>query len=115
MQARFEENIREQIRAALSRERQLWPGRFAVSVLEGHPGEKIIGFARAARCDLMVTGVRPRTILGRLLTGSTTETLIRQVSCHPAGFRISRDEAQPVCIRATFQILQYWLIVSKYD
>ncbi len=82
MQARFEENIREQILVTLSRERQLRPGRMTVSVLEGNPGEKIIGFARATRCDLMVTGVRPRTILGRLLTGSTTETLIRQAPCH---------------------------------
>jgi acetoin utilization deacetylase AcuC-like enzyme/nucleotide-binding universal stress UspA family protein len=82
MQARFEENIREQMRATLSRERQLRPGRMTVSVLEGNPGEKIVGFARATRCDLMVTGVRPRTIIGRLLTGSTTETLIRQAPCH---------------------------------
>jgi len=82
MQAMFEQHIREQIRAALSRERQLRPVRIAVSVLEGSPGEKIIGFALSTRCDLMVTGVRPRTILGRLLTGSTTEILIRQASCH---------------------------------
>jgi acetoin utilization deacetylase AcuC-like enzyme/nucleotide-binding universal stress UspA family protein len=82
MQAMFEQHIREQILAALSRERQLRPGRMTVSVLEGSPGEKIIGFALATRCDLMVTGVRPRTILGRLLTGSTTETLIRQAPCH---------------------------------
>ena len=82
MQARFAQHLREQIQAALSRERQPQPGRIAVTVLEGGPGEKVIEFARAARCDLMVTGVKPRTILGRLLTGSTTETLIRQAPCH---------------------------------
>ncbi|MCF8075685.1 MAG: universal stress protein [Desulfotignum sp.] len=82
MQAKFEQHIREQILAALSNEKQLRPGRIFVTVLEGNPGETIIGFARANQCDLVVTGVRPRTILGRLLTGSTTETLIRQAPCH---------------------------------
>jgi acetoin utilization deacetylase AcuC-like enzyme/nucleotide-binding universal stress UspA family protein len=82
MQARFAKHLREQIQAALSRERPPQPGRVAVTVMEGSPGEKVIEFARAARCDLLVTGVKPRTILGRLLTGSTTETLIRQAPCH---------------------------------
>ncbi len=82
MQAKFEQHIKEQMLSALFRERQKQPGRIAVTVLEGDPGEKVIGFALATRCDLMVTGVKPRTFLGKLLTGSTTETLIRQAPCH---------------------------------
>jgi nucleotide-binding universal stress UspA family protein len=82
MQARFAQNIKEQMQAALSRERQKLPGRVRVTLLEGDPGEMLTRFALANPCDLMVTGVRPRTLLGKLLTGSTTETLIRQAPCH---------------------------------
>ncbi|MFO8083355.1 MAG: universal stress protein, partial [Desulfobacterales bacterium] len=82
MQAKFEQHIKEQMLSALFRERQKQPGRIAVTVQEGDPSEKVIGFALATRCDLMVTGVKPRTFLGKLLTGSTTETLIRQAPCH---------------------------------
>jgi len=82
MQAKYEQHTQEQMLAALSRERHKHPGRIAVTVLEGDPNEMVIGFALANQCDLMVTGVRPRTFLGKLLTGSTTETLIRQAPCH---------------------------------
>jgi acetoin utilization deacetylase AcuC-like enzyme/nucleotide-binding universal stress UspA family protein len=82
MQAKFEQHIKEQILAALSPERQKQPGKIAVTVLEGYPNEILTRFALADNCDLMVTGVRPRTFLGKLLTGSTTETLIRQAPCH---------------------------------
>jgi len=82
MQAKFEQHLREKILAALSGETPQRSGRVAVTVLEGNPGEKLIGFARANQCDLMVTGIKPRTFMGRLLTGSTTETLIRSAPCH---------------------------------
>jgi len=82
MQAKFAQHTKEQVLAALFRERQKQPGKIAVTVLEGDPNDMLPRFARAGNCDLMVTGVRPRTFLGRLLTGSTTETLIRQAPCH---------------------------------
>ncbi|MFO7911734.1 MAG: universal stress protein [Desulfotignum sp.] len=82
MQAKFGQHIKEQMLAALSRERQKNPGKIEVTVLEGESSETVIGFALANNCDLMVTGIRPRTFMGRLLTGSTTETLIRQAPCH---------------------------------
>lgn len=82
MQARFAQNIKEQMQAALFLEKQKQPERIAVIVLEGDPNELLTRFALANQCDLMVTGVRPRTFLGKLLTGSTTETLIRQAPCH---------------------------------
>ena len=82
MQAKFAQHTREQMLAALSREKQKRPGRLAVTVMEGDPNEVLPRFALADNCDLMVTGVRPRTFMGKLLTGSTTETLIRRAHCH---------------------------------
>ena len=104
MQAEFAQHIREQILAFVSRERQTQlerksapmperdpvmsdpagiPGsETRVSVLQGEPNEMLTRFALANQCDLMVTGVKPRTFMGRLFTGSTTETLIRSAPCH---------------------------------
>ena len=82
MQAKLEQHIKEQMLATLLRERQSRQGRIEVTVLEGNPNETVTGFAQANNCDFMVTGVKPRTLMGKLLTGSTTETLIRRAPCH---------------------------------
>ncbi len=52
------------------------------NVLIGSPGEEIPFFAKKDGADLVVVGVRHRTAIGKLLTGSTTESIIRSAPCH---------------------------------
>ncbi len=57
--------------------------RRAISILlqSGVPGEGLIHCARKRGADLVLVGVRPRHFWGRVLKGSTTETVIRNAPC----------------------------------
>jgi quercetin dioxygenase-like cupin family protein len=48
---------------------------------EGDPGQEILHLARALRCDLIVMGTHGRTGLGRFLTGSVAEEVLRKAAC----------------------------------
>jgi nucleotide-binding universal stress UspA family protein len=48
---------------------------------EGTPAERIAAEAKSARADLIVLGARPRSYLGGLVFGSTTEAVIRTAPC----------------------------------
>jgi quercetin dioxygenase-like cupin family protein len=48
---------------------------------EGDPAEEILHFADRLRCDLIVMGSHGRTGLGRLLTGSVAEEVLRRAAC----------------------------------
>jgi nucleotide-binding universal stress UspA family protein/quercetin dioxygenase-like cupin family protein len=48
---------------------------------EGDPAEEILRLAAAMRCDVIVMGTHGRTGLGRLLTGSVAEGVLRQATC----------------------------------
>ncbi|MBZ5542769.1 MAG: universal stress protein [Acidobacteriia bacterium] len=50
-------------------------------VREGTPPERIVAEAKASRADLIVLGARPRSYLGGLVFGSTTEEVIRTAPC----------------------------------
>jgi nucleotide-binding universal stress UspA family protein len=50
-------------------------------VLSGHPGVALAEFARASRCDLLVTGAHGSGFWNRLVIGSVTTHLIRAESC----------------------------------
>jgi nucleotide-binding universal stress UspA family protein len=50
-------------------------------VREGKPAERIIAEAQTSRADLIVLGARPRSSLGTLVFGSTTEAVIRTAPC----------------------------------
>ncbi|MBZ5513652.1 MAG: universal stress protein [Acidobacteriia bacterium] len=50
-------------------------------VREGKPAERIIAEAKTSHADLIVLGARPRSSLGRLVFGSTTEAVIRSAAC----------------------------------
>lgn len=50
-------------------------------VAEGKTSEVIATEARRRRADLIVLGARPRSYLGQLMFGSTTETVIRTAPC----------------------------------
>ncbi len=48
---------------------------------EGDPAEEILRLAAALRCDLVVMGTHGKTGLGRLLTGSVAEEVLRKAVC----------------------------------
>lgn len=48
---------------------------------EGMPAERIVAEAKTVRAGLIVLGARPRSYLGGLMFGSTTEAVIRTAPC----------------------------------
>jgi nucleotide-binding universal stress UspA family protein/quercetin dioxygenase-like cupin family protein len=48
---------------------------------EGDPADEILRLARALGCDLIVMGTHGKTGLGRLLTGSVAEAVLRTANC----------------------------------
>ena len=48
---------------------------------EGDPGEEILRLTEAIACDLIVMGTHGRTGLGRFLTGSVAEEVLRKANC----------------------------------
>jgi nucleotide-binding universal stress UspA family protein len=48
---------------------------------KGKPSESIVAEAKRSQADLIVLGARPRSYLGRLVFGSTTEEVIRTAPC----------------------------------
>jgi nucleotide-binding universal stress UspA family protein len=50
-------------------------------VRQGTPADRIVAEAKRLQADLIVLGARPRSSLGRLMFGSTTETVIRTAPC----------------------------------
>jgi nucleotide-binding universal stress UspA family protein/quercetin dioxygenase-like cupin family protein len=69
-------------RAKLPWPRPSDPGiRVEHHLAEGDPAEEIIRLTEALRCDLVVMGTHGRTGLGRLMTGSVAEEVLRKASC----------------------------------
>jgi nucleotide-binding universal stress UspA family protein len=50
-------------------------------VKQGRAAEQIVAEAKKSRADLLVMGAQPRSLLGALFFGSTTELTIRGASC----------------------------------
>jgi nucleotide-binding universal stress UspA family protein len=50
-------------------------------VKEGTAGEQIVAEAKNSRADLVVIGAHPRSFLGTILFGSTSEVVIRSAPC----------------------------------
>jgi nucleotide-binding universal stress UspA family protein/quercetin dioxygenase-like cupin family protein len=50
-------------------------------VAEGDPAEEVLRLSEAYRCDLIVMGTHGRTGLGRFLTGSVAEAVLRKAGC----------------------------------
>ncbi|MDM8525151.1 universal stress protein [Desulfococcaceae bacterium HSG8] len=50
-------------------------------LLPGIPGEKLSSYAAENHADLIVVGVRPRSVLKKILIGSTTEAVLRNAPC----------------------------------
>lgn len=48
---------------------------------EGNAAEQIVAVAKASQADLVVIGAQPRSLLGAVLFGSTTELVIRSAPC----------------------------------
>lgn len=47
----------------------------------GHAAQQIVAEAKDSRADLIVVGAHPRSLLGTILFGSTTEFVIRNATC----------------------------------
>jgi nucleotide-binding universal stress UspA family protein len=50
-------------------------------VKQGSAAEQIVAEAKSARADVVVVGAQPRSFLGTVLFGSTTELVIRNAPC----------------------------------
>jgi nucleotide-binding universal stress UspA family protein len=65
--------------------RRLKPRHFKLPVerrmVQGVPAEQILRLAQETECDLIVMGTHGRTGLGRLLTGSVAEQVLRKALC----------------------------------
>ena len=83
LQERLQESLRQRILAQLPCGRTGDAGyRTEAVLLTGNPAEEILRFIRDKGAGMAAVGVRHRTVLGKLLFGSTTETLIRRAPCH---------------------------------
>jgi nucleotide-binding universal stress UspA family protein len=51
------------------------------AILEGRASEQIVSEARRSRADLIVLGAQPRSFVGTVLFGSTSELVIRNALC----------------------------------
>jgi len=47
----------------------------------GHAAQQVVAEAKESRADLIVVGAHPRSLLGTILFGSTTEFVIRNAAC----------------------------------
>jgi nucleotide-binding universal stress UspA family protein len=52
-----------------------------IRILEGHPYEKLGGYAKTEDIDMIVLGVRGHGLVKTLLLGSTTDRVVRQAHC----------------------------------
>jgi quercetin dioxygenase-like cupin family protein len=50
-------------------------------VTEGDPADEVLRLCEALHCDVVVMGTHGRTGLGRLLTGSVAEAVLRKATC----------------------------------
>jgi nucleotide-binding universal stress UspA family protein/quercetin dioxygenase-like cupin family protein len=86
----FQESLPDPLRAAESQESLAtlpWPQpsdpqiRVEHRLAEGDPAEEILRLAKALRCEVIVMGTHGRTGLGRFLTGSVAEEVLRNAVC----------------------------------
>lgn len=76
------QNLR--LKRQLQKQAQQWfphADAIDVTVEPGIPQEMVLRVARQQAADLIVVGVHPSTKMGRWISGSTTETLLRQAPC----------------------------------
>jgi len=76
IQERLVQQYRRQARQLFPRAQQL-----TTVVAPGDPEDMVLRVAREQVADLMVVGVRPSGPVGRLISGSTTEALLRHGAC----------------------------------
>jgi nucleotide-binding universal stress UspA family protein/quercetin dioxygenase-like cupin family protein len=86
----FEEPPADPIKSAESQERFAhlpWPQpsgppvKIEHRVAEGDAAEEVLSLSEALSCDLVVMGTHGKTGLGRLLTGSVAEEVLRKAHC----------------------------------
>jgi nucleotide-binding universal stress UspA family protein/quercetin dioxygenase-like cupin family protein len=86
----IQESLPDPLRAAESQESMAalpWPQasdpqiRVEHRLAEGDPAEEILRLAKALGCDVIVMGTHGRTGLGRFLTGSVAEEVLRNAVC----------------------------------
>ncbi len=65
-------------------------------VAEGDSAEEILRLADGLACDMIVMGTRGRSGLGRLLTGSVAEQVLRRAACPVLTVRADEASAAPV-------------------
>lgn len=61
------------------------------TMLEGHPAEQIVRYAREHQLDLIVMGTHGRRGINRLLLGSIAEEVVRTASMPVMTVRVSDD------------------------
>ncbi len=69
-----------------------------ITVLEGHPVEKILEYARQQKPDLIVMGSHGRSGLARLRLGSVAENVVQQTSLPTLVVRAPKDKPAPAKI-----------------
>ncbi|MBN1387465.1 MAG: universal stress protein [Bacteroidales bacterium] len=55
--------------------------KYKTGYLKGNPHEAIVGFARANKIDLIFMGATGKSVLQRVLLGSVTEKVVRDLPC----------------------------------
>ena len=76
LQDRLAHQFRQEARRLFADEKQL-----TTMVAPGEPEEMVLQLAQAQEADLIVVGVRHSSRMGRLIAGSTTESLLRHGPC----------------------------------
>jgi nucleotide-binding universal stress UspA family protein len=76
LQDRFKRGLRKQARELFPHAQAL-----SVTVAPGVPGEMVLQVAREQASDMIVVGVRRSGKVGRWISGSTTEALLRRSAC----------------------------------
>lgn len=81
VQDRLQERLRRQL-ADMVPEHEGRVGVVMVHLASGQAREKFPVMLEELKTDLLIVGVRPRRTLGLLMSGSTTEALLRNAPCH---------------------------------
>jgi nucleotide-binding universal stress UspA family protein len=72
--------IKEKLSSMIPEDSKAWCEP-KIILLEGHPHEELIKHADENQIDLIVLGIRGRTLIEALFTGSTTDRALRQSNC----------------------------------
>jgi nucleotide-binding universal stress UspA family protein len=80
LKERIEPEMQRRLKEAAPADANAWC-TITIDSLSGRPHEELLRYARHRQMDLIVLGVRGRSLVETLMLGSTTDRVVRQAMC----------------------------------